>query len=235
MSEVLGTLSVLGFSFSAVLAVIAVIYFFTQHIRKVHDDLTGRTAQRAIAELRDNNRSRARFFGSEDRNAAGRAAREKRALGLQSGELVVHMSENASNPTGRVTSRISDAETGTTIIGESEALSAGDSESGTTLLTPHAASEEEAESGTTLLTPNASADAVEGGIEDAPRILPGQEGNEFGTTLLTPHAASEEDDGSATTLLDVTYPDDVDEFNTTLLNAEEDMFAEVPLTVEEDR
>lgn len=65
-TEAFGMLAVIAYSLAAVFAVVAVIVFFTQHIRQVHDDLTGRTAQRAIADLRSGSVSRSKFFEVAD-------------------------------------------------------------------------------------------------------------------------------------------------------------------------
>ncbi|WP_130810263.1 hypothetical protein [Olsenella sp. Marseille-P4559] len=52
MTNVLGVASTVGYVLAALLALVAVILFFTLHIRSVRDELTGRTAAAAIAQMR---------------------------------------------------------------------------------------------------------------------------------------------------------------------------------------
>jgi hypothetical protein len=44
--------AVILFSLAVVCALLCLILYFTWHVRRIHDDLTGKTAQRRIAELR---------------------------------------------------------------------------------------------------------------------------------------------------------------------------------------
>ena len=52
MSQTFFIIAIVGFSLAVVLALIGVVMYFTLHIRCVRDDLTGKTAARAIAETR---------------------------------------------------------------------------------------------------------------------------------------------------------------------------------------
>ena len=51
--EAFGVIAVIGFGLSAVLAIVAAAYGVTHHVRSVHDELTGRAAQRAIDAMRE--------------------------------------------------------------------------------------------------------------------------------------------------------------------------------------
>lgn len=53
-------ISIIGFSLAVVLALVALIMFFALHIKQVRDDLTGKTAARAIAETRARAKTRKR-------------------------------------------------------------------------------------------------------------------------------------------------------------------------------
>lgn len=81
-AEAFGMMAIICYSLAAVLVVIAIILYFVQHIRSVRDDLTGRTAQRAIAELREGTANRSKFFGGEERGAAAKG-QGKRRRGMQ--------------------------------------------------------------------------------------------------------------------------------------------------------
>lgn len=132
-----GVLAVVGYATAAVLAAIAVILFFTLHIRSVRDDLTGRTAQRAIASLRDGKASRSRFFGGEERGSAARQGARVRAAAQgasDSGSLKLRRySSNDEVATGQV----EEEECSTTLLGRGATQAtdamAGD-EQGTTML-----------------------------------------------------------------------------------------------------
>ena len=51
--EMFGVIAVIGFGLAAVLAIVAAAYGVTHHVRSVHDELTGRAAQRAIDAMRE--------------------------------------------------------------------------------------------------------------------------------------------------------------------------------------
>lgn len=60
MSQTYTILAIVGFSVAALLILVAVIMFFTLHIKQVRDDLTGKTATRSIAEIRSRAKTRKR-------------------------------------------------------------------------------------------------------------------------------------------------------------------------------
>lgn len=177
-ADTYGMVATIAYSMAAVFAVIAIVIFFTQHIRKVHDDLTGRTEQRAIADLRSGSVSRARFFvggGADDDSSAavvdanGRPRRRDGAQAGTSSSLKLRRFSKQDEvaqtaATGAAVSGGADvdaAESGTTLLGADGAATGGapaadaGSESGTTLLGDAAATapaaSEASEAGTTLL------------------------------------------------------------------------------------
>ena len=149
MASTLGMVATIGYSLAAVFALLAVTYYFMRHVRVVRDELTGRTAQREIAEMRAGRRGRS-WLGSAS-GAAGSVLGAARGTfgGATSGSLHVRNVEAATN----VVSSPADegAESGTTLLG----TTAPGTESGTTLLVAaptvagDVASDEE---GTTLLS-----------------------------------------------------------------------------------
>lgn len=60
MSQTYFIIAIVGFSLAVLLVLVAVIMFFTLHIKQVRDDLTGKTAARAIAETRARAKTRKR-------------------------------------------------------------------------------------------------------------------------------------------------------------------------------
>ena len=175
MTETFGMVATAGYSFAAVLAVVAVIYYVTQHVHAVHDELTGRTAQREIAEMRAGRRGRT-WLG-----AAGSAA----------GSLL-------AAARGKATGRVSEGKTG--VVDRVARSAAVKAEMGTTLLSDGASSDEAAEEGdTTLLSAPSDSEAKEdeGGTTEGGTTLlssptPKDAGTavndvetEGGTTLLT--------------------------------------------------
>lgn len=60
MSQTYTIIAIVGFALAAVCAVAAVAMFFALHIKQVHDDLTGKTAARSIAEIRSRAKTRKR-------------------------------------------------------------------------------------------------------------------------------------------------------------------------------
>ncbi len=100
-----GLTAIICYSLAAVCVAIAVILFFVLHIRDVCDDLTGRTAQRAIAQLRSGSSNRSKFFGGEERGAAAKNAGKRRSS-LQkdsSGSLKLrHFSNEDNIPTAHM-------------------------------------------------------------------------------------------------------------------------------------
>lgn len=47
-----GTLEVFGYSVAIILLLVTITFYFTKHVHEVHDELVGKTARDAIAELR---------------------------------------------------------------------------------------------------------------------------------------------------------------------------------------
>ena len=165
MASTLGMVATIGYSLAAVFALLAVTYYVMRHVRAVRDELTGRTAQREIAEMRAGRRGRS-WLGS----ASGAASPVPGAArgtfgGATSGSLHVRNVEAATN----VVSSPADegAESGTTLLGTGQAPAAD--ESGTTLL---GATAPGTESGTTLLVA-------------APTVAGDVASDEEGTTLLS--------------------------------------------------
>lgn len=76
MSQTYTIVAIVGFSLAALLILIALIMFFTLHIKQVRDDLTGKTATRSIAEIR----ARAKTRKRTTTQAAKRYGWEKEAL-----------------------------------------------------------------------------------------------------------------------------------------------------------
>lgn len=164
-AEVLGAVAVVGYVFTAIFTAIAVILFFTLHIRSVRDDLTGRTAERAIADLREGRGNRSRFFGGEERGSAARSGAKSRvSVRGDSGSLKLRRCSSDAEPsdaTGATGAVVEDFALTTTIGGDG----ASEAEGSTTLLgdettgasapaesVPDAASNADDESSTTLLS-----------------------------------------------------------------------------------
>lgn len=205
MTETFGMVATAGYSLAAALAVVAVIYYVTQHVHAVHDELTGRTAQREIAEMRAGRRGRT-WLGAAG-SAAGSllAAARGKASGFEgSGSLRVRSVADATDDMERdaETGRVSEGKTGA--VDRAERSASAKAEMGTTLLSDGASSDEAAEEGcttegsTTLLSSPAPKDAgkpahdveTEGGttLLSAPAAKTGDADEaeaEGGTTLLT--------------------------------------------------
>lgn len=174
-AEAFGVVAVVGYVFAAIFAVIAVILFFTLRIRSVRDDLTGRTAERAIADLREGRGSRSRFFGGEERGSAARSGAKSRvSVKGDSGSLKLRRHSSGEEP--------SDATGATGAVVEDFAL--------TTAIGGEAAPG--AEGSTTLL----GDEAAGGASADSPRTVPAGD-----APACTPRAAAPDEDASATTML----------------------------------
>lgn len=207
MTETFGMVATAGYSFAAVLAVVAVIYYVTQHVHAVHDELTGRTAQREIAEMRAGRRGRT-WLGAAG-SAAGSllaAARGKATGSEGSGSLHVRSVEYAADDMERdaETGRVSEGKTG--VVDRVARSAAVKAEMGTTLLSDGASSDEAAEEGdTTLLSAPSDSEAKEdeGGT------------TEGGTTLLSSPAPK--DAGTAVNDVETAVNDVETEGGTTLL------------------
>ncbi len=68
MSSVFNIVAIIGFACAAVLIIVAVVLFFTWHIKQVRDDLTGKTATRSIAEIRSRAKTRKRASSQAAKN-----------------------------------------------------------------------------------------------------------------------------------------------------------------------
>lgn len=192
--ETFGVIGVIGFGLSAVLAIVAAAYGVKRHVRSVHDELTGRAAQRAIDAMR------------EGRGSVPALAVQQGVRGdVQSGsprlrEVNSHDRKSfVASSTLSVASDVTlqcegalESEAGTTLL--DTVASSGcalDSEAGTTLLSSGVSSASSSivpESETTLLA------------QDAPCAAPAN-GSESKTTLLSTGAPSVVASESETTLL----------------------------------
>lgn len=172
--ETFGVIAVIGFGFAVVFAIAAAVYGVKRHVRSVHDELTGRAAQRAIDAMREG-RSSVPALGVQQ---GGRGDVQSGSLRLREVNSRDHKSFVASS----TLSVASDA----TLQGEVTL----ESEAGTTLLDTVASSggTPDSEAGTTLL------------VQDAPCAAPADD-SESKTTLLDPGAPSIAASESETTLL----------------------------------
>lgn len=184
-----GTLEIAGYALAAVCAIAAVVVFFTQHIREVRDEMTGRAAVRAIEELRAGRTGVARVLSAGKRGGAGQGvpgARHSAGSARTSGSLHVRMmADDAAE-----TEHMEESELGTTLLRAEDpaqqpastgtGAAAEESEAGTTLLGGKGPSDEEApsEAGTTLLKNDEPSEA-------GTSLLGDDEPSEAGTTLLT--------------------------------------------------
>ena len=174
-ADAYGMMALISYSLAGVCAVLTVIFFFVKHIRQVGDDLTGRTAERAIADLRQGKGNRSRFFGGEERSVSG-GSRNAHASRVDKHDTNGSLKLRRFSADDVETTAIPDeeAESGTTLL-----AGAGEG-SATTLLAGSASSDEtSAESSTTLLS-----DAVESSttllVSDEPDAC------ESGTALSAP-------------------------------------------------
>lgn len=195
MTETFGMVATIGYSLAVVFAVIAVIFFFTQHVKTVHDELTGRTAQREIAEMREGRRGRT--FLAAASSAAGSvlsAARGRATGAIGSGSLHVRNVEAQTNDMEKdeETSVVSRPGTPTGKVSRAESSKGARAEMGTTLLTDvskPAEADAATEGGTTLLSAGSKPGSAKGGAED-------EAATEGGTTLLTSAKPKPESDGA---------------------------------------
>ena len=175
--ETFGVIAVIGFGFAAVLAIAAAMYGVTRHVRSVHDELTGRAAQRAIDAMREGRSSvpalavqqgvrgnvqtgslRLREVNSRDRKPFAASSTLSVASDASScGEEALESEAGTTSLDSVASSGAAlDSEAGTTLLsqGERGASSAIPSEAETSLLAQgasHAAPGVESESETTLL------------------------------------------------------------------------------------
>lgn len=178
-ANLLGTISTVLLVLAVLLVIAAALMFFAFDIRAVRDELTGRTAERAIATMRAESWAlrRSRERSARALTADGPDAPE----GEGSGSLHLRKVRSQWAPTGD--------EAGTTLLSDVGTGSDSD-ETGTTLLSADASDADE--TGTTLLPTDDATSADEAGT-----TLLADEGtgaDEAGTSLLA-------DDESMTTLL----------------------------------
>lgn len=172
--ETFGVIAVIGFGFAVVLAIAAAVYGVKRHVRSVHDELTGRAAQRAIDAMR------------EGRGSVPALAVQQGVRGdVQSGSLRLREVNSRDRKPFAASSTLSVA-SDATLQGEVTL----ESEAGTTLLDTVASSggTPDSEAGTTLL------------VQDVPCAAPADD-FESKTTLLGPGAPSVAASESETTLL----------------------------------
>lgn len=193
-SETFGVIAVIGFGFAVVFAIAAAVYGVKCHVRSVHDELTGRSAQRAIDAMR------------EGRGSVPALAVQQGVRGdVQSGSLRLREVNShdrkpfAASSTLSVASDASpcgegalESEAGTTLLDSVASSGAAfDSEAGTTLLS-------QGEQGASPAIPSEAETSLL--AQGASHGAPGVE-SESETTLLgseTSHAVLSE---SETTLL----------------------------------
>lgn len=134
MSQAFTILAIVGFSLAAVLSSIAIVMFFKLDIKQVHDDLTGKTATRSIAEIRARAKTRRRTV-SDAGKRLGWGSSEP--VGMPSGPLKSRTSDSATEDIGAEGAA-------TTFLAEDP-----EGEEGTTVLSR--VHDEEVEEGTTVL------------------------------------------------------------------------------------
>ena len=171
-AEMFGALEAGGYALAALCAIAAIVVFFTQDIRAVRDEMTGRAAERAIEEMRA---GKSGTFRAVSGGRSGKGAKAQ-ARGLSSartsGSLHVRFAANGEGETDEgmdATAPVAESEQGTTLLSSTETNPAA-SEQGTTLLSasPADALSPSSEAGTTLLEADISVSAP----------------SEAGTTLL---------------------------------------------------
>ncbi len=120
IEELLQLVSDVALALCLVLALAAVVLFFTLHIREVRDELTGRTAERAIAQIRQTTWSERRMRESAARRVLGDGSmpsdetssmRVRSAYGPEDRTTVTAASEDATTIVGDAGSPSEDATT----------------------------------------------------------------------------------------------------------------------------
>lgn len=192
-AETYGMIATAGYALALALAAAAIVMFFVLHIREVRDELTGKSARRAIEEMREGRRGTIRVAGAA---AVGASGAGTAVPGEGSGSLHVREVAARGEKTG-ATGRRRSGRTGSTVASRphagttasvgAPAPAAAASEAGTTLLSKGAGAHEDpaaasapgdSEAGTTLLSGDAPAGTAS--VADAPG-----DGSEAGTTLLS--------------------------------------------------
>ena len=180
MASTLGMIATIGFSLAAVFAVIAVIFYVTQHVHDVSDELTGRSAQREISEMRAGRPGRS-FLGVASSAASSVMSAARGGSSSSSSSLHVRSVEKETSdmergvptkgiedvPARSTVESVSDSECVTGLLEKPAAVetyehneqggAGNDEEGGTTLLSaqPRESEQEDvaSEGGTTLLSP----------------------------------------------------------------------------------
>lgn len=176
------------------LAIVAAAYGVTHHVRSVHDELTGRAAQRAIDAMREG-RSSVPALGVQQGSRGDVQSGSLRLREVNSRDRKPFAASSTlpvASDTTPQSEEVLESESGTTLLDTiAPSGCAPDSEAGTTLLSsgvPSASFSIAAESETTLLA------------QDAPCAAPA-DGSESETTLLGTGAPSVAASESETTLL----------------------------------
>ena len=154
-AEMFGALEAGGYALAALCAIAAIVVFFTQDIRAVRDEMTGRAAERAIEEMRA---GKSGTFRAVSGGRSGKGAKAQ-ARGLSSartsGSLHVRFAANGEGETDEgtdATAPVAESEQGTTLLSASPAdASSPSSEAGTTFLEADISVSAPSEAGTTLL------------------------------------------------------------------------------------
>ncbi len=189
-ANLLGTISTVLLVLAVLLVIAAALMFFAFDIRAVRDELTGRTAERAIATMRAESWAlrRSRERSARALTADGPDAPEGEGSGsLHLRKVRSQRSQDTSAGDEAGTTLLSDAGTGSDFDETDTTLLSADAsdadETGTTLLANEGTGADEA--GTTLLSADAPASADEAGTT----LL---SGDEAGTTLLSDQPSHEE-------------------------------------------
>ena len=189
-ANLLGTISTVLLVLAVLLVIAAALMFFAFDIRAVRDELTGRTAERAIATMRAESWAlrRSRERSARALTADGPDAPEGEGSGsLHLRKVRSQRSQDTSAGDEAGTTLLSDAGTGSDFDETDTTLLSADAsdadETGTTLLANEGTGADE--TGTTLLSADAPASADEAGTT----LL---SGDEAGTTLLPDQPSHEE-------------------------------------------
>lgn len=190
-AEMFGALEAGGYALAALCAIAAIVVFFTQDIRAVRDEMTGRAAERAIEEMRA---GKSGTFRAVSGGRSGKGAKAQ-ARGLSSartsGSLHVRFAANGEGEIDEgtdATAPVAESEQGTTLLGcDAADTQAPASEQGTTLLSSTETNPAASEQGTTLLSAS-PADALSPSSEAGTTLLEADISvsapSEAGTTLL---------------------------------------------------
>ena len=175
-ADAFGFIEVAGYAFAVVLLIAATVFYFTQHIREVRDEMTGRTSARAIDELRAGRAGARRSSPDVREMGKGSKSSGHASASEASGSLHVRkISAGAPLPSKKTAvpaAPVEPSEAGTTLLGSDSTESGAGARPGSTGAVPAS------ETSTTLLSgePGLEPSAM-GPVESAP--------SEAGTTLLS--------------------------------------------------